>query len=355
MKKQFLFFIIIPLVFIGCKNRPDMKDIYSLTNNNGLKATITAYGARLVSLNVPDKQDKMTSVVLGFDSVDQYKKSTNYYGAIIGRYGNRIANGKFSLNGKEYHLFLNNGPNSLHGGLHGFDSKEWTASQLNDQKIELTYLSKNGEEGYPGNLHITVTYELTDSNELKISYEAITDSATVINLTNHAFFNLNGEGSGSILNHSLQINADEYTPVDSTLIPTGKLESVKTTPFDFSSAKTIGQNINDSSLQLKNGHGYDHNFILKGEGLKLGATATGDQSGITMEVWTDQPGLQFYSGNFMDGKNQLRKGPDDFRTAFCLETQHYPNSPNEPDFPTTVLRPGQTFRSVSIYKFRVLK
>jgi aldose 1-epimerase len=357
MKKLLIFTNLISVlsgIFIGCRNPPAMQqnDFYRLRNKSGVKAVFTPYGGRLVSLEVPDNKGKMTSVVIGFDSVDGYRRSTEpYFGATIGRYGNRIAKGRFSLDGKTYRSSINNSPNTLHGGKNGFQSVEWHAEQPDDHSVVFTYLSKDGEEGFPGNLEVKVTYSLTDSNQLKMEYEAGTDKPTVINLTNHAFFNLNGEGSGTILNHILWINADQYTPVDSTLIPTGEKTAVKGTPFDFTKAKPIGQNINDNNEQLKSGRGYDHNFVLRGEGMKLAAVATGDRTGIRMEVYTDQPGLQFYSGNFMAGKNKLRKGTDDFRTAFCLETQHFPDSPNEPSFPSTVLKLRELYHSVSVYKF----
>jgi aldose 1-epimerase len=324
----------------------------TLTNKNNCKAVLSTYGARLVSLNVPDKNGNMTSVVLGFDSVEQYEKPAGaYYGATIGRYGNRIAKGKFVLEGKSYQIPINDGVNSLHGGKNGFNSKQWAASQPDEQTVVFSYISKDGEEGFPGNLEVTVTYNLTDSNELRIEYNATPDNTTVINLTNHAFFNLNGEGSGNIVNQALQIYADYYTPVDSGLIPTGKIEPVKGTPLDFTSSKTIGGQINDTTQQLKNAHGYDHNFVLNGKGMKLAAIAIGNQSGIKMEVWTDEPGLQFYSGNFGESKNKMRKGMDDFRSAFCLETQHFPDSPNEPSFPSTVWQAGEHYHTVSVYKF----
>jgi aldose 1-epimerase len=252
-------------------------------------------------------------------------------------------------------LFTNNGPNTLHGGKKGFQDVVWDAKQLNDQQLELTYLSKDMEEGFPGNLTVKVIYTLTDDNELKIDYQASTDKKTVVNLTNHAFFNLNGEGSGSILDHQLQINADTYTPVDSTLIPTGKIETVEGTPFDFRKPTPIGARINEENVQLKNGKGYDHNFVLnEGAGQHPAATISGDKSGIIMEVFTQEPGLQFYSGNFMQSKNIFKSGAkDDFRTAFCLETQHFPDSPNQNSFPSTVLDPGQTYRTTSVYKFKV--
>lgn len=331
-------------------------DLFVLKNHNGMTAAITNYGGRLVSLVVPDRNGKLTDVVVGFKSVEDYEKSTEpYFGATIGRFGNRIAKGKFTLDGKEYTLFKNNGPNTLHGGKKGFQAVVWDARKLNDSTLELTYLSKDMEEGFPGNLNVKVTYSLTADNGFKCEYEATTDKKTIVNLTNHAFFNLNGEGSGTILNHEVQIFADKYTPVDSTLIPTGKLEPVKGTPFDFTKPATIGARINGNNEQLKNGNGYDHNFVLNGtkaNGLSHAATVVGDKSGIVMNVFTEEPGLQFYSGNFMQSKNIFKGGSkDDFRTAFAMETQHFPDSPNQPSFPSTVLDPSKTYHTVSIYKF----
>ncbi|MGI8949993.1 MAG: aldose epimerase family protein [Chitinophagaceae bacterium] len=335
-------------------------DLYILKNKNNMQAAITNYGGRLVSLLVPDKNGDLTDVVVGFDSVHQYQTSTEpYFGATIGRYGNRIAKGKFTLDGKQYSLPINNGVNTLHGGKKGFQDVVWDAKQIGDSSLELTYLSKDGEQGFPGNLNVKVTFTLNDSNELKINYEATTDKKTVVNLTNHAFYNLNGQGSGTILNHVLMINADYYTPVDSGLIPTRKIEPVAETPFDFRKPTAIGARINDNNIQLKNGKGYDHNFVLnknKNGGLNLAATVLGDKSGIFMEVLTQEPGLQFYSGNFMQSKNTIKGGKkDDFRTAFALETQHFPDSPNEPSFPSTVLAQGQIYSTTSVYKFSVKK
>ena len=331
-------------------------DLYILRNHNGMEAAITNYGGRLVSLSVPDKDGKLTNVVVGFNSVQDYEKSTEpYFGATIGRFGNRIAKGKFTLDGKAYTLFTNNGANTLHGGKKGFQAVVWEAKQLNDSTLELSYLSKDMEEGYPGNLTVKVTYSLTADNGFKCDYEATTDKNTVVNLTNHAFFNLNGEGSGSILNHKVRIFADKYTPVDSTLIPTGKLAPVAGTPFDFTQATTIGARIEEENDQLKNGKGYDHNYVLSGpkeNGMNHAATVTGDQSGIVMEVFTEEPGLQFYSGNFMQGKNTFSNGSkDEFRTAFAMETQHFPDSPNQPSFPSTVLKPGDVYKTITLYKF----
>lgn len=334
-------------------------DLYVLKNSRGTTLAITNYGGRLVSLLVPDKEGKMRDVVVGFKSVGDFINSTEaYFGATIGRFGNRIAKGMFSLDGKEYTLFTNNGPNTLHGGKKGFQAVVWNARQLNDSTLELTYLSKDGEEGFPGNLNVKVTYGLTTNNEVTMNYEATTDKKTIVNLTNHAFFNLNGEGSGTINNHVLQVNADQYTPVDSTLIPTGKLEAVTDTPFDFTKLTAIGSRIDTiNNVQLKYGKGYDHNFVLKGgksTNMKHAATVVGDQSGIVMEVYTQEPGLQFYGGNFMQSQNTFKGGSkDDFRTAFCLETQHFPDAPNQPAFPSTVLNPGQKYVTSSIYKFSV--
>jgi aldose 1-epimerase len=328
-----------------------------------VSAAITNYGARVVSLIVPDKNDNPTDVVLGYDSIGKYvHQPDTYFGAIVGRYGNRIAKGQFHLNGKEYTLFTNNGPNSLHGGKKGFDAVVWTLKKQDDSSVQLTYLSKDGEEGYPGNLQVTVTYSI-GGNGLRIEYDASTDKATVLNLTNHSYFNLNGQGSGTINNHTLEINASYYTPVDSTLIPTGKIDPVGGTPFDFRQPTAIGTRVNDSAnQQIKFGHGYDHNFVLdvvKGsaiafEGRAPAAIATGDLSGIRLTVYTDQPGIQFYGGNFMQGTNPLIAGKTDgYRTAFCLETQHYPDSPNEPSFPSVELKPGQTYRATTTFQFAV--
>jgi len=335
-------------------------DLYVLKNSSGMQAAITNYGGRIVGLLVPDKNGKLTDVVIGFDSVQQYQNSTEpYFGATIGRYGNRIAKGKFTLDGKQYTLATNNGFNTLHGGKKGFHFVVWDAKQMGDSVLELTYLSKDMEEGYPGNLNVKVTYTITNSNELKIDYEATTDKKTVVNLTNHAFFNLNGQGSGTINNHMLMINADGYTPVNSTLIPTGKIEPVANTPFDFRKPTTIGINVDANDVQTKNGNGYDHNFVLnanKGTGLNTAAIITGDKTGIEMEVLTQEPGLQFYGGNFMQSKNKMKDGGmDDFRTAFCLETQHFPDSPNQPSFPSTVLEPGKIYATTSVYRFSTKK
>lgn len=332
--------------------------LYILKNKHGMEAAITNYGGRVVSLLVPDKTGKLTDVVLGFDSVGGFQKSTErYYGATIGRYGNRIAKGKFKIDGKEYQSTINNAPNMLHGGKNGFQEMVWNAKLIDSSTLELSYLSKDGEEGFPGNLKVKVTYSLTDDNAFKADYEATTDKTTVVNLTNHAFFNLNGESSGTVLDHLLQVDADKYVPVDSTLIPTGKLEPVAGTPFDFLKPATIGSRINDDNQQLKNGKGYDHNFVLNKHDMKTPvATVTGDKSGIKMEVFTEEPGLQFYSGNFMKGLNAMKHGKkDEYRTSFALETQHFPDSPNQPSFPSTLLKPGQVYKTQSIYKFSVAK
>jgi aldose 1-epimerase len=328
--------------------------LYILKNGHA-QAAVTNYGARLVSLIVPDKTGNPTDVVVGYDNINNYlHQPDTYFGAIVGRYGNRIAQGHFKLDGKVYTLATNDGPNSLHGGKKGFDAGIWTGKQLNDKSVQLFYLSTDGEEGYPGNLQVKVTYTLTDSNTLRIDYEATTDKATVLNITNHAYFNLNGQGSGTINNHLLELNADAYTPVDSTLIPTGKIEPVAGTPFDFRQPTAIGARIDENSQQLKYGKGYDHNFVLNKskDSLGLAAVAQGDKSGIVMTVRTDQPGVQFYGGNFMKGSNPIKGGKkDDYRTAFCLETQHFPDSPNEPSFPSTELKPGQTFKSTTTFTF----
>jgi aldose 1-epimerase len=328
--------------------------LYELKGKNGMVAAITNYGGRLVSLLVPDKNHKLVDVVDGFDSPKGYQDAANdYYGALIGRYGNRIAKGQFKLDGKTYNLFKNNGPNSLHGGKQGFDSKVWDAKQLNDHELELTYTSKDMEEGYPGTLKVKVTYTVTKYNSLQIMYEATTDKPTVVNLTNHAYWNLNGAANGDILKHVLQIDADNYTPVDSTLIPTGKIEPVHGTPFDFKAPLEIGARIKDNNEQLKNGKGYDHNYVLNKHTINTPVvTVIGDKTGLVMKVFTTEPGIQFYSGNFMSGKFTMKHGlKNEYRTGFCLETQHYPDSPNQPQFPSTELLPGKTYKSMTLYQF----
>lgn len=333
--------------------------LFVLKNKNGAEAAITNYGGCLESLLVPDKNGKLTDVVLGFSDLEGIQKAqSNYYGAIIGRYGNRIANGKFTLEGKEYTLYKNNGPNTLHGGKQGFNAVVWGAKQTDSATLELSYVSKDMEEGFPGNLKVKVVYTLTDDNALKVSYEATTDKTTVVNLTNHAYFNLNGQGSGTILDHLVQIDADGYTPVDSTLIPTGKVEKVAGTPFDFTKGTAIAARIdNTGNVQIKDGRGYDHNFVLNKHDISTPiATVTGDKSGIKMEVFTEEPAMQFYTGNFMEGKNTIKGGKkDEYRTAFAIETQHYPDSPNQQAFPSTILKPGQVYKTQTIYKFSAVK
>lgn len=330
--------------------------LYHLKKGN-LQVAITNYGAKIVSLLAPDKQGQLADVELGYDNIDQYVNTKErYYGGIVGRYGNRIAKGKFKVDGKEYSLATNNGVNHLHGGKKGFNDVVWDAEQPDDHTLKLHYLSKDGEEGYPGNLDITLTYQLTDSNEVKIDYTATTDKPTVVNLTNHSFFNLHGAGNGDINDHVMYINADKFTPVDSTLIPTGKLEPVKGTPMDFTTPTKIGDRVDADFEQLKFGKGYDHNYVLnkKGKELSLAATVQEPQSGRFLEVWTTEPGVQFYGGNFLDGTDKGKEGKTYVhRGAFCLETQHYPDSPNQPSFPSVVLKPGETYKSTCVYKFGV--
>lgn len=327
--------------------------LYVLKNKNGAEACITNYGGRLVSVMVPDKNGKMTDVVLGYDNVDQYVKSDGNYGALIGRYGNRINQAKFSLDDTEYTLPANDGMHCLHGGPLGYHTRMWDAKQLNDQALELTYLSKDGEAGFPGNLDIKVTYTLSDDNAVGIKYEATTDKKTVVNLTNHSYFNLSGVPGSDVLDQEIMINADNYTPVDETLIPTG-ISTVAETPLDLRIPVAIGKHINEPFDQLQKGRGYDHNWVLNANGDKniLAAKAYSPTSGIALEVYTNEPGIQFYTGNFMDGKDT---GKHDVlyphRGAFCLETQHYPDTPNHPDFPTVVLNPGEKYLSECIYKF----
>ena len=329
--------------------------LYVLKNKKGAEACITNYGGRLVSVMVPDKNGKMTDVVLGYDNIGQYVQSDGNYGALIGRYGNRINQGKFTLDDIEYTLPQNNGAHCLHGGPQGYHARMWDAKQLNDQALELTYLSKDGEAGFPGNLDIKVTYTLTDDNAVGIKYEATTDKKTVVNLTNHSYFNLSGVPGSDVLDQLVMINADNYTPVDSTLIPVG-ISPVDGTPLDLRTPVAIGKQINDPFQQLQFGRGYDLNWVLNTNGDKnvLAAKAYSPTSGIALEVYTNEPGIQFYTGNFMDGKDTGKHGVlYPHRGALCLETQHYPDSPNHPDFPSVVLNPGEKYLSECIYKFTV--
>jgi len=336
-------------------------DIYTLTNRNGVEVKITNYGGIITVLKVPDRNGKIDDVVLGFDNLDTYLKGHPYFGALIGRYGNRIAKGRFTLNGVEYKLAVNNGENHLHGGIKGFDKVVWTAKPLKTAAgaaLELSYLSKDGEEGYPGNLRVRVIYTLTNSNDLRIEYFATTDKDTVVNLTSHSYFNLAGEGNGDILKHQLWVNASRFTPTDAGSIPTGELKSVAATPFDFRHQQEIGSRINQNDEQLKFGKGYDHNFVLNGRAgiLRRVGSVYEPSTGRTMEVLTTEPGMQFYTGNFLDGTLTGKRGNAyQQRTGFCLETQHYPDSPNKPNFPTTVLRKGGRYHTVTIYRFSTRK
>ena len=337
-------------------------DIYTLRNTHGMEARITNYGGIVVSLTAPDRHGNFADVVLGYKDLDTYMRPPfPYFGAIVGRYGNRIAKGRFTLDGVEYKLAINNGENSLHGGLKGFDKVVWTAHERKTAAgpaLVLTYLSKDGEEGYPGNLRTTVTYTLTNKNELRIDYTATTDKDTVTNLTHHSYFNLKGEGNGDILDHRVMLNADRFVPTDAASIPTGQLKNVAGTPFDFRKANTIGARINNDDEQLKFGNGYDHTWVIYGHmgELRQAAIVYEPTTGREMEVWTTEPGVQFYTGNFLDGTSIGKSGkPYPRRSGFCLETQHYPDSPNEPSFPTTTLRKGATYRSTTIYRFSARK
>ncbi len=327
-------------------------DLYTLTNKNGLQVTISTYGGTVTSWIVPDKNGNKSSILLGYDSLSGYLAHPPYFGALIGRYGNRIANGKFKLDGKEYKLATNDGKNHLHGGIKGFDKVVWTATTFSDTlpSLALSYVSVDGEEGYPGNLKVTVLYSLTDNNELSLEYSAETDKATPVNLTNHSYFNLTGDHANTILDETLKIDADFYTPVDSTLIPTGEIKSVTGTPFDFRTPTKIGARIDSVK------GGYDHNWVLnrKGKDLQLVAVLADSATGRKLEVYTTEIGLQVYSGNFLDAKIQASHGvPFLKHTALCMETQHFPDSPNEPKFPTTILKPGEKYHSVTKYKFSV--
>lgn len=384
MKKIFYLSMIIGVAFGSCTNNqqksnqqdtmenmvqiPDsvnfQKDIagkrsnlYVLKNKNNMQVAITNYGGRIVSIIVPDKNGKFIDVSLGYDQVETFQKEGEpFFGALIGRYGNRIGKAKFKLDGTAYQLDVNDGVNTLHGGKMGFHAQVWDVKAVNENTLQLHYTSKDGEGGYPGTLEVDVTYTLTDDNSIDISYQAKTDKATPVNLTNHAYFNLNGEGDSTILDHLLTIKADAITPVDEGLIPTGELMDVSNTPFDFRKATLIGSRIDEDHEQLKRGKGYDHNFVLnKAAGLELVANLYSPKTGILMEVLTEEPGLQFYSGNFLTGETKDGKGGKayQFRSALCLETQHFPDSPNQKSFPSTILKPGETYKTKTIYKFSV--
>ena len=332
--------------------------LYVLTNQQGAEACVTNWGGRLVSVMVPDKNGELTDVVLGYDNIEQYVANPdNNYGGLIGRYGNRIANAKFTLDGTEYNLPQNNNGHCLHGGPKGYHAVVWDAKQIDNQTLELTYLSPDGEAGFPGNLSVKVTYKLTDDNAVDIRYEATTDKPTVVNLTNHSYFNLSGVPGSQIVDHQIMIDADTFTAVDETLIPTGVFEPVEGTPMDLRQLVTIGKDIDNPYQQLVYGGGYDHNWVLNNGGdiTKVAAKVVSPTSGIVMEVYTNEPGIQFYAGNMMnkDGDKGKLGTVYPVRGALCLETQHYPDSPNQPNFPSVVVRPGETYKSECIYKFSV--
>jgi aldose 1-epimerase len=343
----------------GKTAKGEQVDRFTLKNHHGMEVNIITYGGIITSLKVPNKAGVSEEVVIGFNSLEQYMKANPYFGALIGRYGNRIAKGKFTLDGKEYTLAINNDPNALHGGPEGFHRVLWTAEEVKSgdtASLKLKYVSKDMEEGYPGNLTVFVTYTLNKDNTLGVQYEATTDKKTVVNLTQHSYFNLSSDFSKPILDHEITIDADKLVPVDATLIPTGQLTDVTHTPFDFRKAKKIGAAIEDKDDQLKKGLGYDHCWVLnnQGKGDRFAASAYDAGSGRLLEVYTDQPGIQFYSGNFLDGTLPMRNGGTyAHRTGFCLETQHYPDSPNQKDFPTTVLNPGENYKTKTTFKFSV--
>ena len=329
--------------------------MYTLTNSHGVEVRAMNYGGIILSIRVPDRKGQLADIVLGHDTLEGYIPNPPYLGAIVGRFANRIANGTFTLDGKTYTLPKNDGPNTLHGGVtRTFDKVVWDGEPKGRSGVSFTYLSKDGEEGFPGNLKVTVTYTLTDANALIIDYEATTDKSTPINVSQHSYFNLKGQGNGDILDHEIMINADRFTPVDKNLIPTGELASVAATPFDFRKPTAVGARINDDNDQLKKGHGYDHNFVLDSGGGKLSEAAEVYEalSGRVMTVLTDQPGVQFYTGNFLDGTIKGKGGKVyGHRAALCLETQHFPDSPNHPKFPSTELKPGQKYHTVTIFRF----
>lgn len=332
-------------------------ELFTLTNAKGMEVKIITYGGRITSLKAPDKTGDLENVVLGFDSLEQYTKDNPFFGALIGRFGNRIAKAKFSLDGKEYGLAQNDGENHLHGGERGFDKVVWNAEEAGDNALKLTYTSEDMEEGYPGTLETTVVYTLKEDNSLDVEYKATTDKTTIVNLTQHAYFNLSGNFSEDILDHKVKINADEFLPVDETLIPTGELKEVAGTPFDFREAKTIGKHIEQKNEQLERGLGYDHCWVLNDQdsGVRFAASAYHEESGRMLEVFTNEPGIQFYTGNFLDGTlpQVNNEGNYGYRSGFCLETQHYPDSPNQEGFPSVVLKPGETYSSKTSFKFSV--
>lgn len=328
--------------------------LYTLKNKNGLVAQITNYGAIIVSIFVPDKNGNFVDIALGYDTIQEYVNGNGpFMGAVVGRCANRIAKGKFTLEGKEYSLAVNNGPNHLHGGNKGFDKVVWDVTKSSSSMVELSYFSKDGEESYPGNVNAKVTYTLTDENELRMDYHATTDKTTVFNLAGHSYFNMAGEGSGDALSQELMINADFFTPIDETCIPNGEIKSVKGTPMDFSKAKKIGTDIDKDDEQLRFGNGYDHNWVLKHKTgtLGLAAVATDPKSGRTMEIYTTQPGVQFYSANWMDGEKGKGGKKYGKRSAFCLETQHFADAINKPHFPSTILKPGEVYQHTCVHKF----
>jgi len=345
--------------FFGKTTDGAIVDQYTLKNSNGMEVSIISYGGIITSWKAKDRNGNYRDIVLGFNNLSDYETISPYFGALIGRYGNRIRKGKFSLDGVEYNLAVNNGENHLHGGLKGFDKVIWDVEEeVNDKSVSLIlrYTSSDMEEGYPGNLDVKVTYTLTNDDELRVRYEAETDKKTIINLTQHSYFNLSAGLSRDILSHEITINSDSYLPVDQTLIPTGELRDVGGTPFDFRESKSIGDDINNDNKQLTFGNGYDHCWVLKdqNQGVRFVASAYEELSGRLLEVFSDQPGLQFYSGNFLDGSlNSKGDGFYNFRTGFCLETQHYPNSPNEINFPSTLLKPGERYLSETIFRFSV--
>jgi aldose 1-epimerase len=333
-------------------------DLYTLTNQNGMEVAISNFGGAVVALRIPDRASRMADIVLGYDDPQGYADNSVYLGTLIGRYANRIAKGRFRLHGVEYRLAQNNGVNHLHGGVRGFHKVIWQARELHRPDgvaLRLSYLSKDGEEGYPGNLRVTVTYVLTDTNKLGIEYAATTDKETIVNLTNHSYFNLAGAGAGDILQHEVRINADRFTPVDETSIPTGELKLVKGTPFDFTRGMTIGSRIDEQDPQLLIGKGYDHNFVLnkKGRELSLAAEVYEPVSGRSMEMWTTEPGVQFYTGNFLDKVSGKAGQVYRQHAGFCLEAQHFPDSPNKPSFASPVLKPNQRYSQTTIYEFSI--